>query len=132
MRMRFALLLYVLASPAAAAVPPADLADTQLASPAQEARAKALMATIRCLVCEGQSISDSDADMAGDMRAMIRARVAQGEQPAAIRRWLIARYGNWVSYDPPLDAATLPLWTAPLLFVAGGAWLVRRRFRRRR
>lgn len=132
--MRFpSLLLFALATPALAdsSLPAARLADTQLPDPRAEARAKALMATIRCLVCQGQSIADSDADLAGDMRAMIRTRVAQGEPPASIRRWLIARYGKWVSYDPPLDTGTWPLWIAPLLFVGGGLWLVRARFKPR-
>ena len=129
-----AALLIALTTPALAdsSLPAARLANTQLPDPQAEARAKALMATIRCLVCEGQSIADSDADLAGDMRAMIRARVASGEEPATIRRWLIARYGKWVSYDPPLEVDTLPLWLAPLLFVGGGLWLARARFKRKR
>lgn len=112
-------------------LPPAPNADTQLADPRQEARAAALMATLRCLVCQGQSIADSEAEMAGDMRALVRTRIARGEEPEAIRDWLIARYGNWVSYDPPLAPATWPLWAAPALFVGAGAWLARSRFRRR-
>lgn len=91
----------------------------------------ALMETLRCLVCQGQSIADSDAEMAGDMRALVRRRIASGEKPADIRAWLVARYGKWVSYDPPLDAVTWPLWAMPLLLLAAGAWLARGRFRRR-
>ena len=112
--------------------PPAPLADTQLADPKQEAQAQALMDTIRCLVCQGQSIADSDAELAGDMRAMIRERIQAGEKPAAIRAWLVRRYGSWVSYDPPLDRTTWLLWAAPLLFVAIGVAVARRSFRRRR
>jgi len=89
------------------------------------------METLRCLVCQGQSIADSDADMAGDMRALVRARIAAGEEPEAIRAWLIDRYGAWVSYRPPVDGTTWPLWTAPLLLLGVGAWLARSRFRRR-
>lgn len=111
-------------------LPPAPYADTQLEDPRQEARAAALMATLRCLVCQGQSIADSDAELAGDMRALVRTRIARGEKPEAIRAWLVERYGSWVSYKPPVAPLTWPLWAAPLLFVAAGAWLARRRFRR--
>lgn len=113
-------------------LPPAPLADTQLADPKQEAEAQALMETIRCLVCQGQSIADSNAELAGDMRAMVRERIAAGEKPQAIRAWLIRRYGSWVTYDPPLDRVTWMLWTAPILFVAIGLFVARSSFRRRR
>lgn len=135
MRAVFAAAL-LLAVPAAlnadSAMPQAPLANTQLSDPAKEAAAKELMLTIRCLVCQGQSIADSDAELAADMRALIRTRVQAGEKPEAIRKWLIERYGNWVTYDPPLDGATAPLWIAPLLLLGIGAWLARGRFRRRR
>jgi len=123
----------MLASPAVAqsTMPAAELANRQLTDPTQEAAAKALMASVRCLVCQGQSIADSDADMAGDMRALIRSRIAAGERPEAIRAWLIERYGNWVTYDPPLGAGTAPLWIAPLILLALGVWLARGRFRKR-
>ncbi|WP_188659441.1 cytochrome c-type biogenesis protein [Sphingomonas metalli] len=111
---------------------PAPLADAQLSDPRQEAQAKALMETLRCVVCQGQSIADSDATMAGDMRALVRSRIRAGEPPAAIRQWLISRYGDYISYDPPLGAVTWPLWLAPLALLAVGAWLARGSFRRRR
>jgi cytochrome c-type biogenesis protein CcmH len=110
--------------------PDAPYAYKQLADPAQEARATALMETLRCLVCQGQSIADSDATMAGDMRSLVRERLAAGEEPEAIRRWLVERYGNWVSYKPPVEPVTWPLWGAPLLILALGLWLARGRFRR--
>jgi len=113
------------------AMPPARYAYIQLPDPKQEAKAKALMESLRCLVCQGQSIADSDAELAGDMRALVRQRIAQGESPDSIRKWLVGRYGNWVSYDPPLDAVTWPLWAAPLVLVALGAWLARGRFKAR-
>ena len=116
----------------AAAVPGQDLAHTQLADPKQEAAAAALMGTLRCLVCQGQSIADSDADMAGDMRALVRERIRAGEQPAAIRNWLMARYGDYVTYDPPLDRVTWPLWAAPLALLALGLVVARGSFKRRR
>lgn len=111
-------------------LPPAPYAYQQLADPAQEAKAKALMETLRCLVCQGQSIADSDAPLAGDMRNDVRSKIAAGESPDEIRGWLIARYGNWVSYDPPFDGATALLWLGPLLFLALGGWLAFGRFRR--
>ncbi|MDT9597778.1 cytochrome c-type biogenesis protein [Sphingosinicella rhizophila] len=121
------------AAPALAqsSLPPARYADRQLQDPAQEAEAKKLMETLRCLVCQGQSIADSDADMAGDMRALVRQRIAAGEEPEAIRQWLVERYGAWVSYDPPVEPVTWPLWAAPLILLAGGLWLARGRFRRK-
>ena len=88
------------------------------------------METLRCLVCQGQSIADSDAEMAGDMRALVRRRIEAGESPEDIRRWLISRYGNWVSYAPPVEPVTWPLWAAPILLVGAGLWLARGRFRR--
>jgi cytochrome c-type biogenesis protein CcmH len=132
---RTAILLAMLtAAPAFAQsnLPPARYAYTQLEDPRQEAQAKALMESLRCLVCQGQSIADSDADMAGDMRALVRERIAAGESPEAVRAWLIERYGNWVSYKPPLEPLTWPLWAAPVLLLAAGAWLARGRFRRQR
>ena len=121
-----------LAVPAAAdsLLPPAQYANKQLPDPRQEAIARDMMDEVRCLVCQGQSIADSDADMAGDMRALVRQRIAAGEEPEEVRAWLIQRYGNWVSYDPPVDGSTWLLWAAPLLFVALGLLLARRRFRR--
>ncbi|MBA2936479.1 cytochrome c-type biogenesis protein CcmH [Sphingomonas sp. CGMCC 1.13654] len=111
---------------------PEPLSYTQLPDPAQEAAAQALMQTIRCVVCQGQSIADSDADLAGDMRALVRQKIAAGEKPEAIRAWLIQRYGRWVSYRPPVDAVTWPLWAAPILLLAVGGLLARSAFRRRR
>lgn len=116
---------------AASSLPPAQYADKQLVDPRQEAQAKALMQTLRCLVCQGQSIADSDADVAGDMRALVRRRIAAGERPEDIRRWLIDRYGNWVSYAPPVEPVTWPLWAAPILLLGAGFFLARGRFRRR-
>lgn len=109
-----------------------DLAHTQLRDPARERSARALMETLRCLVCQGQSIADSDADMAGDMRRLVRDRIEKGERPEAVRRWLIARYGDYVSYDPPFSAATGLLWATPLVLLALGLLVARGSFRRRR
>jgi cytochrome c-type biogenesis protein CcmH len=90
------------------------------------------MEQLRCLVCQGQSIADSDAELAGDMRDLVRRRIAAGEKPADIRSWLIQRYGTWISYKPTAELATWPLWLAPLALVLIGAWLIRRRIRVRK
>ncbi|APX66876.1 cytochrome c-type biogenesis protein [Sphingomonas sp. gentR] len=109
-----------------------DYGNTQLPDRQAEAQARALMGELRCVVCQGQSIADSDADMAADMRALVRQRIARGESPEAIRAWLIERYGDYVSYDPPLSGATALLWATPILLLAVGAWIARSSFRKRR
>lgn len=113
-------------------MPAAPMANTQLSDPAKERAARELMEALRCLVCQGQSIADSDADMAGDMRALIRQRIEAGESPEQVRGWLVERYGNWVTYNPPLGGDTIALWLAPLIFIALGIWLARGRFKRRK
>lgn len=113
-------------------LPAAQWANQQLPDPRQEAQAKALMEELRCLVCQGQSIADSDAELAGDMRALVRQRIAAGESPKQVRGWLIERYGNWVTYRPPVEPMTWPLWAAPLLLLLAGTWLLRKRLIRRR
>lgn len=134
MRRPWILSVLLLSSAATAqpVTPPAHYANVQLADPAKEASAKALMETLRCLVCQGQSIADSDADMAADMRALVRERIAAGEKPASIRTWLVSRYGDYVTYDPPLSGVTWPLWLTPLALLALGVWIARSSFRRRR
>jgi cytochrome c-type biogenesis protein CcmH len=131
---RFALLALLLAGPAAADsnLPPAHYANAQLADPAKEAEARRLMETLRCLVCQGQAIVDSDAEMAGDMRSLVRSRIAAGESADDVRQSLIRSYGDYVSYDPPLSAATAPLWLAPVLLLGIGALIMSRSFRRKR
>jgi cytochrome c-type biogenesis protein CcmH len=126
------LLLMAVAAPIAAqqSLPPAPYAYRQLDDARLETQAKALMEELRCLVCQGQSIADSDAPLAGDMRSQVREKLLAGETPAAIRDWLVARYGNWVTYDPPFAADTALLWLAPLLALLGGGWLAFARFRR--
>ena len=111
---------------------PAPYADTQLPDPIKEAQAKALMETLRCLVCQGQSIADSNAELAGDMRSLVRQRIARGERPEAIRAYLIRRYGDWVSYQPPLDATTGLLWAAPVVLLLVGVGVAAGSLRRKR
>ena len=129
-----ALFAAVLSLPATAQdlLPPAPYAYRQLDDPAQEARAQALMETLRCLKCQSQSIADSDAPMAGDMRNQVRQRIAAGEEPEAIRQWLVERYGDYVTYTPQVRALTAPLFAAPLVFLIVAALLLRRRFRKAR
>lgn len=129
MRMLIALLLAVAAIPLAAqdSMPPAPYAYRQLDDPAQEAAAQKLMETLRCLKCQSQSIADSDAPMAGDMRHQVRTRIAAGEEPEAIRAWLIERYGDYVSYAPQISPATWPLFAVPLLILIVAALILRRR-----
>lgn len=110
-------------------LPPAYWANRQLPDPKQEAEALALMGELRCLVCQGQSIADSDAELAGDMRDLVRRRIAAGDKPAIIRGWLVQRYGSWISYKPTAEPAAWPLWLAPLALLVVGAFLIRRRVR---
>ena len=131
---RAALAMALIAAPLAAmaddTMPPAPYAYRQLADASQEARAKALMETIRCLVCQSQSIADSDAPIAGDMRSQIRTRIARGEDPEAIRSWLVERYGDYVTYAPRVTPVTWPLFAAPVLLIAVGGAVLGRRLRR--
>ncbi|WP_208597813.1 cytochrome c-type biogenesis protein [Acidovorax delafieldii] len=113
-------------------LPPAPYAYKQLEDPAKEKAAQDLMMTLRCLTCQSQSIADSDAPMAGDMRNQVRERIARGEDPEAIRAWLIERYGDWVSYEPRVTTMTWPLFAAPVVLLLLAAIIVRKRFTRAR
>lgn len=125
------LLAAMLATPVAAqtGVPPAPYAYRQLDDPELEEQARALMETLRCLKCQSQSIADSDAPMAGDMRHQVRTRIAAGETPDAIRDWLVERYGAYVSYEPELGSTTWPLFAIPPLLLVLGLLILRRRLR---
>jgi cytochrome c-type biogenesis protein CcmH len=129
MKLLLVILSFLFAQPlfADSNLPPAYWSDRQLPDPKQEAKAEALMEQIRCLVCQGQSIADSDAELAGDMRDLVRRRIAAGEKPADIRKWLVRRYGSWISYRPTGEPAAWPLWLAPLALLVVGVWLIRRR-----
>ena len=126
-------LLALIAAPLAAqnAMPAAPYAYTQLDDPALEAQATQLMETLRCLKCQSQSINDSDAPMAGDMRHQVRTRLLAGETPEQIRSWLIERYGDYVSYEPEMSATTWPLFAIPLLLLALVGLVLLGRLRRR-
>jgi len=92
--------------------------------PEDEARAQDLMREIRCMVCAGESIIDSNAGMALDMRRYVREQVAQGAQDGEVRQALVERFGHEVLMRPSFDARSAPLWIAPVLFlILGGALL---------
>ena len=131
MRAPIVALALLLAGPALAdsSLPPSYWANRQLPDERQEARAQSLMEEVRCLVCQGQSIADSDAELAGDMRDLVRRRIAAGESPDQVRSWLIERYGSWVSYRPTAEPAAWPLWLAPLALLLVGAFLIQRRIK---
>jgi len=133
MRLLLAILALSFAVPLAAqdSMPDAPYAYRQLEDPAQEAKAKALMETLRCLTCQGQSIADSDARIAGDMRHQVRTRIKAGENPEAIRAWLMERYGDYISYKPELSATTWPLFALPLVLLLAGLLVMRGKFRRK-
>jgi cytochrome c-type biogenesis protein CcmH len=109
---------------------PAPYAYVQLADPAQEAEAIALMHTLRCLTCQSQSIADSDAPMAGDMRHQVRSRIEAGQTPDEIRDWLVERYGDYVTYEPTVSATTWPLFVVPGLLILIAAAVIAGRLRR--
>ena len=113
------------------AMPPAPYAYTQLDDPQQEAAARELMHGLRCLTCQSQSIADSDAPMAGDMRHQVRSRIAAGESPESIREWMIERYGDYISYEPRIAATTWPLFVVPVVIVLAALFVLRRRLVRR-
>ena len=106
-----------------------DYAEVSLSDPVKEKEALALMDSIRCVVCQGQPVSGSNADLAGDMRRIIRERIAAGETPEQVRGWLVSKYGAWVSFKPPLESRTAPLWLVPLLALLVGLWLLMRRLK---
>lgn len=129
MRSFLVTLLMLLMVPVAATAQ-SNYNNVQLPDPEQERKAVELMETIRCVVCQGQSITGSNADLAADMRGMIRERIAAGERPEDIRAWLIQNYGDWVSFKPQMGGNSAPLWLLPLLALAGGGYLARSRFKK--
>lgn len=108
-------ILFCLCAPALAVQP-----DEILKDPALEARARALSSELRCLVCQNQSIDDSDAPLAKDLRVLVRERIAAGESNEQVKSFLVQRYGEFVLLKPPLSAGTLILWFAPLLLLIAG------------
>ena len=114
-------LIVALALPAAAVQP-----DEVLSDPALEARARALSLQLRCMVCQNQSIDDSDAPLARDLRILVRERLKAGDTDSQIREFLVARYGQFVLLQPEKNYRTALLWLSPLLvLLAGGLVLLR-------
>jgi cytochrome c-type biogenesis protein CcmH/NrfF len=111
-----AVLLTILAFPAAAVQP-----DEVLADPALEARARALSANLRCMVCQNQSIDDSDADLARDLRVLVRERLTAGDSDRQVIDYVVARYGEFVLLKPGFNARNALLWGAPVLILLAGA-----------
>jgi cytochrome c-type biogenesis protein CcmH len=111
----------------AAAADPAD----RLADPAQEARARAIFADVRCLVCQNESIDDSEAELAAELRKVVREQVKAGRSDAEIKRFLTDRYGEFVLMTPKLSWTNLVLWGGPFLVVVLGAGLLAGRLRNR-
>ena len=119
---------FLLAAAAAGAVQP----DEVMKDPALEARARSLSAELRCMVCQNQSIDDSDAQLAHDIRVFIRERIAKGDSNGAVRKFLVSRYGDFILLKPPFELNTLLLWlSGPLTLALGGLgiWAASRRAR---
>ncbi len=91
-----------------------------LASPASEARAEQIGSQLRCLVCQNESIEDSGAPLAQDLRAIVRRRVVAGDSDRQVIAWMVARYGNFVRLSPPLAFSTVLLWFSPILALLAG------------
>lgn len=91
--------------------------EKPLTDPAQEALARELMKEIRCLVCQNQSIEDSNADLAKDLRMIVRERIALGDTADNVRAYLVDRYGDWVLLEPPVNTSTYLLWISPFLLL---------------
>lgn len=130
MRAIFAALLLMLSLQTAFAT----IAPDALPNPAQEARARALQKQFRCLVCQGESLDESNAPLAADLRRLIREHIARGESDAEITQYLVARYGDFILMKPPFEEGTYILWLAPftVLLLGGGiAFVIVRRARAR-
>jgi cytochrome c-type biogenesis protein CcmH len=109
-----------LAVPSAFAVQPGEM----LPDPALEKRARAISSELRCLVCQNQSIDDSDAPLAGDLRRLVRERIVANDSDAQVLDYIVARYGEFVLLKPRFEVSTLLLWLTPLLVLLGGIVLV--------
>jgi cytochrome c-type biogenesis protein CcmH len=122
--------LFVLSALAAPSGLAADAVPTEM-DPVSAARAVKLAEKLRCLVCQNQTIADSNAELANDLRAQIREQIAAGRTDDEILDYMVARYGDFVLYQPPLKATTILLWAGPGLLVVGGAFVLLRNLRRR-
>jgi cytochrome c-type biogenesis protein CcmH len=104
----------------------------QLADPTLEARARTLSKELRCLVCQNESIDDSNADLARDLRTIVRQRLVAGDSDGAVKQYLVARYGDFVLLEPPIKRTTYALWFGPAAVLVLGAFGMLAMFRRRR
>lgn len=103
--------------------------EEPLPDAAQEARAKTLFHEFRCVVCQSESVADSPAQVAADVRRTVRDQVSAGKNDADIKQYLTSRYGDFILMRPPFAGYTLLLWLGPALFLLGGGWLMLRLFR---
>ena len=124
-RLALAILLAVAPGLPALAVQPGEI----LPDPAMERRARAISSELRCLVCQNQSIDDSDAPLAKDLRVLVRERLVAGDSDTAVREFVVARYGDFVLLRPPFDVRTALLWAAPLLILLAALLFTWRRGR---
>lgn len=115
MRLMAFVLALTLATPAFAVLP-----QEQLADPALEARARAISQELRCVVCQNQTIDESDATLAADLRMIVRERLVAGDSDEEVKAWIVARYGDYVLMRPPFRAETWLLWLGPALVVLLG------------
>lgn len=122
-----ALTLLALAAPAHAVTP-----DEQLADPKLEARAVRVSQELRCVVCQNETIDESEAPLAHDLRVLLRERLKAGDTDEQAKAWLVARYGHYVLLKPPVESETLPLWFGPLAVLALGGLAAAVHFRDRR
>ncbi|MGO7334741.1 cytochrome c-type biogenesis protein [Rhizobium leguminosarum] len=114
-RLLLAFAMLLMAAPAFAVNP-----DEVLADPALEARARTLSAELRCMVCQNQSIDDSNADLAKDLRLLVRERITDGDSDEAVLNYIVSRYGEFVLLKPRVSMKTVLLWGAPVLLVLAG------------
>lgn len=129
--LRALLLALALLAPWAAAQPAGDPAPLQFRDAAEERRFHALVSELRCVMCQNQSLADSNAQIAVDLRREVLELMRQGKSDAEIKDFLVARYGEFVLYRPPVDAKTWLLWFGPALVLLFGGWTVFRIVRRR-
>lgn len=129
---RLALLITAALLMAAAPLPPAPIEDRPLADAAQEARAQAIHHSLRCVVCQNESIAESNAVLAADLRQVVRERIAAGDTDQQVEDFMVARYGDFVLLKPPFEAETWILWLGPFAVVVIGAVAIFAYLRRRR
>lgn len=125
MKRLFAVIAVVLVATGASALSPSE----RLADPKQEARAREISAELRCLVCQNQSIDDSDADLAKDLRRLVRERISAGDSNAGVKDYLVTRYGEFVLLKPVFSARNALLWLLPFIALGAGLVAARRMFR---